>query len=359
MENHRENKKGKNLLICTQIMDRQDSILGFFCRWVACLAERFERVNVICLKKGTFDLPSNTFVHGLGKESSNGNKFFKKIVFMARFYYHAWRLRKEYDVVFVHMNEEYALLGGILWFLLGKKVFMWRNHFKGTFLTDIASVFCHTIFCTSRFSYTARYKKTILMPVGVDEDSYKINESIARVPRSVLYLGRISRSKRPELLIRALAEIARREIDFSATFVGGAVDAEPNYPNQMRDLAKSLGIAERVIFTGAVPNTETYRYYRSHEIFVNCSPSGMFDKTIFKAAGCGCLTLASSRDFAELVGHDFFFPDNDLPGLTNKLAEFLAISSKERDCLLNALQEPIKRNSLKILIERLDNLLHQ
>ena len=340
-------------------MDRPDSTLGFFCRWVALLSERFERVNVICLKKGTFDLPSNTFVHGLGKESSGGNKFFKKIVFATRFYYHAWRLRKEYDVVFAHMNEEYVLLGGILWFLLGKKVFMWRNHYKGTILTDIASIFCHKVFCTSRFSYTARYKKTILMPVGVDEDSYKLDEPIPRVPHSVFFLGRISKSKRLHLLIEALAEVARRGIKFTATLVGGASDLESNYPNQLRDLAKSLGIADRIIFTGAVPNTETYRYYRSHDIYVNCSPAGMLDKTMFKAVGCGCLVIVSSRDFAELAGPDYIFPNNDSRGLAEKLAEFLTVSPEKRDRLVNALQESIKRNSLKILIDRLDDLLHQ
>lgn len=197
------------------------------------------------------------------------------------------------------------------------------------------------------------------MPVGVDEESYKLDEPVARIPRSVLFLGRISKSKRPELLIKALAEIAKRGIKFSATFVGGPVDAEPDYPNQMRNLSESFGIADRVVFTGAVPNTETYRYYRSHDIYVNCSPAGMLDKTMFKAVGCGCLALVSSQDFAELVGSDYIFPDNDLNILTEKLADFLTISPEKREQLVNTLQEPIKRNSLKILIDRLDNLLHQ
>jgi len=340
-------------------MDRKDSTLGFFCRWVELLAERFNHIKVICLKKGDFDLPKNVSVYGLGKESVKGNKFLKKIIFALRFYYYVWRLRKEYDIIFAHMNEEYVLLGGLFWRLLGKKVFMWRNHYKGTFLTDIASIFCNTIFCTSKFSYTIKYKKTILMPVGVDEESYKLDEPITRIPHSVLFLGRISKSKRPELLIKALAEIAKKGINFSATFVGGPVDAEPDYPNQIRELAQSLGIADKITFTGAVPNTETYRYYRSHDIYVNCSPSGMLDKTIFKAVGCGCLPIVSNLDFAELVGPNYIFPDNELNGLVEKLAKFLTISSEERIRLTNALQEPIKRNSLKILINRLDEIMNK
>ncbi len=349
----------KNILICTQIIDRPDPILGFFCQWALLLSKKFDRMHIICLKEGTHDFPPNISVHSLGKETAKKNNFPQKIRYAIRFYYQAWRLRKEYDVVFVHMNEEYALLGGILWLLLGKKVFMWRNHYKGTFLTDLASLFCHKIFCTSRFSYTARYKKTILMPVGVDEDSYKLDETIPRVPRSIFSLGRISKSKRLHLLIEALAKIAQQKIEFTATLVGGAIDSEPGYPSQLLELAKSLKIADRLTFTGAVPNTETYRYYRSGDIYVNCSPSGMLDKTIFKAVGCGCLVIVSSRDFAELAGPDYIFADNDSNDLAQKLAKFLALSPEERDHLTKILSEKIKRHSLKALIERLDNLLHQ
>jgi len=243
--------------------------------------------------------------------------------------------------------------------LLGKKVFMWRNHYKGTILTDIASIFCYKILCTSKFSYTARYKKTIFMPVGVDEESYELDESVPRIPHSVFSLGRISKSKRPYLLIEALAKVAQQNIEFTAKFVGGAIEAEPDYPNQMMELAKSLKIADRLTFTGAVPNTETYRYYRSGDIYVNCSPSGMLDKTIFEAAVCKCLVLVSSQDFAELVGPDYIFADNDSNDLAQKLAKFLTISPEEHDHLTKNLTDKIKPHRLSVLIDRLDDLLHQ
>lgn len=340
------------LLILTQIIDKKDSSLGFFHKWVELLAQRFENIEVICLKEGEHSLPSNVNVYSLGKETSLGFTFLKRLRYSFRFYRYVWSLRNNYDAVFVHMNQEYILLGGILWRALGKKIFMWRNHYDGSVLTDVASFFCEKVFCTSRFSYTARYKKTVLMPVGVDETSAHMDEIITRVPRSVLFLGRLDPSKRPDMLIDALGIIAKQGITFTATFVGGPSKIDSEYPAQLRAQTEKLGIADRINFVGPVPNTETYLYYRSHDIFVNCSRSGMFDKTIFKAVACGCLVLATSLDFGDLAGKEFIFEEN-AESLEKKLSEFLGTSSQEHDRLTDVLKASIKRHGLPILVQRI------
>lgn len=341
------------ILICTQVMDKKDSALGFFQKWVSSLAPHFEHIEVICLKDGEHSLPPNVRVHSLGKESSEGSRFIKRLRYATRFYRIIWQERKNYDAVFVHMNQEYILLGGIFWKLYVKKIFMWRNHYDGSILTDIAVAFCEKVFCTSKFSYTARFKKTVLMPVGVDEGSAHLDEQIPRTPRSILFLGRLDISKRPDVLIDALGILAKQGVSFTAAFVGGPSKNDSEYPKKLTTQVEKLGIVDRVTFVGAVPNTETYRYYRSSDIFVNCSKSGMFDKTIFKAVACGCLVLATSRDFADLAGEEFVFGDNDAKGLAKKLEGFLATPPKEHARLSGILTECIKNHSLPVLVSRL------
>ncbi|MBU4057347.1 glycosyltransferase, partial [Patescibacteria group bacterium] len=231
--------------------------------------------------------------------------------------------------------------------------FMWRNHYGGSFLTDIAAAFCNKVFCTSKFSYTAKYKKTVLMPVGVDVDSCKMDVSIDRIPRSVLFLGRLDESKRPHLLIEAFGIIAKQGIKFNATFVGGPSKTDSGYPIRLEKQVEELGIRDKVKFVGAVPNTETFRYYRSHDVFVNCSKSGMFDKTIFKSVACGCLTIATSRDFGDLVGDEFIFADNDSKALAEKLKRFLTVSFQERAQFMETLASCIKNHSLEALVIKL------
>src|SRR3989338_2534636 len=134
------------LLIITQAVDNNDPVLGFFVSWIRELSKRFESVDVICLREGTHSLPANVSVHSLGKENLEIEnwklKILRRPLYIMRFYRYAWSLRRSYDAVFVHMNQEYVLLGAILWKLLGKRVYMWRNHYSGGALTDTAAFFC-------------------------------------------------------------------------------------------------------------------------------------------------------------------------------------------------------------------------
>jgi hypothetical protein len=156
------------LLVVTQTVDSTDPVLGFFHGWILALAQRVESVEVICLFEGEHELPANVRVHSLGKEKEKQSP----IVYATRFFALAWNLRDQYDRVFVHMNQEYLLIAGWLWALLRKPAYLWRNHYAGSWLTDCAALFCTKVFCTSKHSYTATYKKTKLMPVGVDLERF-------------------------------------------------------------------------------------------------------------------------------------------------------------------------------------------
>lgn len=51
--------------------------------------------------------------------------------------------------------------------------------------------------------------------------------------------------------------------------------------------------------------------YNNHEIFVNLSPSGMYDKTIFEAMACECLVLTSNLNLKGQIDERFLFAEND------------------------------------------------
>lgn len=304
------------LLILAQAVDTEDPVLGFFVRWIEELAKRVEHIEVICLKEGSYSLPDNVRVHSLGKE-----KGVSHAKYVLNFYTYIWRLRYNYNAVFIHMNQEYSILGGLFWRLLGKRVYLWRNYHTGNILTDIAMVFCTKVFCTSRHSYTARNKKTDLMPVGVDTERFFSDARTLRKPRSVLFLSGMWPSKRPELLIDALALLHKEGIAYTADIYGSPLPETKLYYESLKQRAADAGLTGGISFHAGVPNTATPDLYRAHEIFVNCSPSGMFDKTLFEAAACGCTVLAVSEDFASLAGRDFQFDSAET--LAVKLASIL------------------------------------
>ncbi len=291
------------LLIVTQSLDKDDPVLGFFHTWVRSLAPHYVSVEVVCLRKGVYELPANVRVHSLGKEQRRAGRS----RYALRFLKLAWRLRSDYDAVFVHMNQEYVLLAGWLWKLLRKPAYLWRNHYAGSWRTDLAAAFCTKVFCTSKHSYTAKYAKTVLMPVGVDAERFAPDEPMVHVPHSILWLARVAPSKRLEMFIEALEQLNTQGVTFSATIVGSPLPEHQAYYEALRARVQERGLSGRILFKPGVSNTETPDLYRAHEIFVNTSPSGMLDKTIFEAAACGCIVVAASQDLRPISGAVYVF----------------------------------------------------
>lgn len=359
------------LLIITQVMERKDPALGFFARWVEEFAKRVTDVRVICLREGEWnpyasaensgamfrrvETPIDKVkVYTLGKEheAEKGSRILKRIRYIVRFYRLLFRLRGTYDAVFVHMNEEYIFLAGLLWKLFSIPVYLWRNHYDGSWKTKLAGTLSKKVFYTSRYSYTASFSNAEQMPVGVDVESVHPDEDIARIKSSILFLARFDESKRPLLLVEALGMLKKQGVTFIATFVGGPTKKDSPYPEMVKQRATELGVAEQCRFVGAVPNTETYRYYRSHETFVNCSESGMLDKTIFKAAASGAIALSSSKDIAEYVDASCIYKNNDAQDLARGLKHILSLSEEEHSRYMMQFDELVKQNTLPILIDK-------
>ncbi|MEK7607790.1 MAG: glycosyltransferase [Patescibacteria group bacterium] len=311
------------LLLFTQALDTNDPVLSVYHRWVIEFAKHFEFITVVCLKVGKYNLPGNVKVLSLGKEEGIG-----RFGYVMRFYKYIFD--QKYDTVFVHMNQEYLLLGGIFWKMMGKRVYMWRNHHGGSFLTDIAVTLCTKIFCTSKFSYTAKYKKTSIMPVGVDTDFFVKLPAIKKIERSILFLSRIAPVKKPHVLIEVLKILKTRQILFVANVYGDSLDKDKIYHENLKKNVREAGLSDSVTFYGGIPNTETVKTYNNHEIFVNLSSSGMYDKTIFEAMACETLTLATNKNLEELVPKSFIAEENDVENIALKLEKLLALSNEEK-----------------------------
>lgn len=318
------------LLICTQAVDSEDKYLGFMVQWLAPFATKFEHIHVICLKQGKHTLPPNVTVHSLGKESSgNISSLWKRVVYVYRLKMYAWRLRREYDAAFVHMNQEYVLICAAMWKLLGKRIYLWRNHYAGNWLTALAVALSDKVFCTSAHSYTAQFKKTVIMPVGVDTDFFAPVPGIERVPRSILFYSRLAPSKNPHVLIEALDILAKKGIEFTATIRGTPLPEDEAYEKSLKKSVEKKGLSQ-VRFEPGLPHREGPAVFSAAEIYVNLGGTGMYDKMIFEAAACGALVLASSADYAELVDPQFVFITGDSSDLAQKLKALLALSGAER-----------------------------
>jgi len=295
------------LLILTQKVAKNDPVLGFFHRWIKEFAKNFEKVTVICLEKGGYSLPANVSVLSLGKEDTMiYHSVLRRLYYICRFYKYIWQERKNYDAVFVHMNQEYILLGWKFWKLWGKKIYLWRNHAKGNILTDLAVLLSHKVFCTSPSSYTARFKKTKLMPVGIDTEFFKPDPAVLRRPNSILFLGRIAPVKKVLEFIDWVKSTA-----YTATIAGPILSEDRKYGEEVK-----RKLNDKIKLIGPVSQAEARKLYQSHETYANFTPAGSMDKTVFEAAASGAKLEVRNPDLKNVR-----VEDHSLTLLMQKLAE--------------------------------------
>lgn len=109
----------------------------------------------------------------------------------------------------------------------------------------------------------------------------------------VLFVGRIQALKGPDVAIRAVAAMARR--DALLVIVGGASGSDGDAEMQRAvALAAELGIADRVRFVEPKPHHLLSSYYRAADVVLVPSRSESFGLVALEAAACGVPVVATA-----------------------------------------------------------------
>lgn len=330
------------LLITTQAVDENDPVLGFFIGWINELATHFDQVHVVCLKEGVHQLPANVHVYSLGKEHGAS-----RLRYILRFYRYMWQLRGMYDRVFIHMNPHYVLLWGMVWMLRGIPIHFWRNHAKMNSMTGITAWFATRMYYTSPYACLSRYSHAVRMPVGIDTNRFVVATcSQASTKKKILFLGRLSPVKQPEIFIEAAALL---DDTYEFHLYGDDPSPGASYKKKLESLAGNT-----VFFHSAITNQETPSIYRTHDIYINLTPEGSMDKTVLEAGACGTLVIVANKSFKSIVPDQSLLSDVTPSGLAQKITEMETLSASERARMCEITREGIlKEHSLHELGSRL------
>ena len=309
------------ILFVTQIVDQNDPALGFVCRWLSEFSKKFSSIEVVCLKEGQHSLPENVRVHSLGKEKGRRSRVLHALRFAAL----SWKLRNEYDAVFLHMNPEYLLAAGDQWVFGKKNIYLWYNHTVGSIWLRLAAPFTRRIFHTSPFAYPARYKNAQRMPAGVDTELFSPRPTV-RNRTAIYFKGRVAPAKKVHILLRAL-RLLRKEIPSATATIVGPEDKE--YGRKLQKEFSDLVAENAVAFLGPRVNENTPDLYASHGVSVNLTAAGNFDKTVLESASCGTPAIVSSRAFSGIIPDAWIISEDDPETLAQGLARMLALPENE------------------------------
>jgi len=343
------------LLIFTQSVDTEDPVLGFFHEWIKRLSQKYSSIIVVGLRVGKYDLPENVKVLSLGKETGRS-----KLKYIFRFYKYIWNERKNYDKVFVHMNAEYVVLGGLLWKILGKKISLWYNHTYGSIYARVGKVLTDTIFFTSPYAYMAKNggKKAKQMPVGINTNLFKPVDGVNKKENSLLFISRISPVKKLKELVEALVILDKENIDFTFTIAGEESEGSEEYFKEIKNISKDLESKGKISYLGSVPNYKTPSLYQNHEVFLNLTQSGSFDKTIVEAMATGSLVLVLNESLKDFLSTEFIFQNSKPEVVAERIKKTLLISGEEKTKQSQKNIEYVTQmHSLDSLVEKLSPLI--
>lgn len=131
--------------------------------------------------------------------------------------------------------------------------------------------------------------KISVISMGVDMANVFIpDESTVRRDDELLFVGRLVASKGVDILVGAMPTILARCPGAALTIVGDGPEKA-----RLEALVKTLGIAGRVNFIGAVANPALPALYRRAAIFVSPSKEEGFGLTLVEALACGCAVIAA------------------------------------------------------------------
>ena len=103
-----------------------------------------------------------------------------------------------------------------------------------------------------------------------------------------------------------------------------------------------------------MPNRETPKIYSEHEIFVNLTPSGSFDKTILEAAACGCVLVIANKSLSGEIDQRIIVKKETPDDIAESINFWLNTRGEEKIAVSNKLQKYVlEKHSLNVLIEKL------
>ncbi len=345
------------LLIVTQKVDQNDSVLGFFHRWIEEFAKHCEQITVIALGAGEYHLPDNVRVFSLGKERG-----VSRLKYVINFYFLIWRERKNYNAVFVHMNPIYVVLGGLFWKMWGKKISLWYTHKQVDLKLRIAEKLSHIIFTASPESFRIESPKRNFMGQAVDIEKFKrpADRIYTDKPFKIVSVGRLTPIKNIDTLIRATKILKDRGNDICVKLIGAAVtEGDRRYEKMLHELVNTLSVQNEVIFVGNIPNNEVAQYYWDSHLSLNLCPTGGMDKVILESMAAGTPAVVSNEAFRGYFGeyaNELIFKLCDEVDCANKIEAYIKNKNKEalKIFLLKRVEE---KSTLSSLIKQIVRIL--
>lgn len=190
--------------------------------------------------------------------------------------------------------------------------------------------------------------KAKIIPIA-NPSPFEVQENIPSVDyKTILCVGRLTYQKGFDLLITAWAKVAQQVPEWKIVIVGSGEDEQ-----MLKQMAKSLGVDDSIIFAGQQKNMSTF--YRQASFFCMSSRFEGLPMVLLEAQSYGLPIVAFDCDTgpAEIVQHNInglLVKSGNINGLTNSLLELINLSNIQYEKMSsNAVENSVRYSVNPIL----------
>ena len=155
-----------------------------------------------------------------------------------------------------------------------------------------------------------------------ERGAFRSRLELPKYAKLVLFLGRLSMKKSPELLLRAFAEVRRQLEGTRLVFAG---PDEGGMKRQLEQVAEQLGVSQCVQFAGPLFGQDKWAAYRDADVFVLPSQNENFGNTAAEAVAAGTPVIVTEQcGIAPLLANEAgLVVKHEVQDLAKVLARFL------------------------------------
>jgi len=255
--------------------------------------------------------------------------------------------RRQRPVAIVaHMCPIYAVLAAPLARPLGVPLLLWFTHWKRTRTLEAAERASTAVVSVDRRSFPIDSPKVVAIGHGIDLDEFPCRPEGQRASDfRVASLGRYSRAKGLETIVRGVALASERGLDVRLEVHGPALSAaEREHRADLEQLVAGLGLDTRVRLDAAVLRSEVPEVLHRADCLVNNMEAGAPDKIVYEA-GASCLpVIASNPVFDELLDGllvPLQFARDDPQQLAARIERLATVQPSQRASIGRVLRERV------------------
>ena len=243
--------------------------------------------------------------------------------------------------VVAHMCPIYAVLAAPLVRPLGVPLVLWFTHWKTSRLLRAAERVSSAVVSVDRRSFPLDSGKVHAIGHGIDLSEFPCVAATDRDALRLLALGRYSRAKGLETMVRALTEVPGARLDIH----GPALSTDEHaHRDELERLVGELGLRARVTLSDAVPRARVPELLAATDALVNNMRAGAPDKVVYEAAASCVPVLASNPVFDTLLEPEQRFAREDPAELAERIRSLAALGPEDRVEIGRRLRERVQQS---------------